>query len=108
MAHTDRDTARWMRCNHNNEPCIFDDIRALPWSLRRRIPVNAIHCEICDTLWSGENRPRYYTSTRGKSAWNRDERQVERGKARAAIRRCLNGHDDWDNLSIRYRRPYWD
>ena len=100
MAHTDRDTARWMRHNHANLPCPYDTVTY--W--RRRL----VYCEICDTLWSGENRPRWYTSTKGKPAWNQEQRQVERSNARHAIRRCLNGHDDWDNLSIRYRRPYWD
>lgn len=98
MAHTDRDIQRWMRFNHMDKPCPCDDANIAYW--RRRI----MYCEICDSLWSGQNRPRYYTGTDGKSAWNRDERRNERGRAKTAIRQCR----DWDTLSIKYRRPYWD
>jgi hypothetical protein len=100
MAHTDRDRQRWMRNHHGKHdaagPCTYESGRA--WSHGRTAPQ---YCELCDTLWDGV---RYYVSCAAYPAWCKEERRTEREKAKQAMRECR----DWDTLSIRYRRPYYD
>lgn len=111
MAHTDRDRDRWMRYHHENLPCPLNDREVLPF-VRGRLPVHAIHCEICDRLWTGKNRIRYYISTAGYPAWAKQQRKIERGKLRNQIQMARNGRIDWDDLPSGegklYRRPYYD
>ena len=103
MAHTDRDNERWHRRNHHRYLCpnayrvrrdahFIDGQPWYNWANRA--------CFECDH----EPPTKYWCSTDGKSPWNRDCRQAERSKAKRAVRECR----DWDNLSIKYRRPYWD
>ncbi len=94
MAHTDRDDERIARRNHHAYECP-NRWRSVWFGDRTRKP-----CLFCDK----EPAPRYYTGIDGKSAWNRDQRRDERGRAKTAMRRCR----DWDDLTITYRRPYWD
>ena len=101
MAHTDRDIDRWYRHNHGKDPAAGECTRVWSWN---RPPQ---YCETCDRIWSHEF-VRYYVSTDCKSEWNRACRREERGRARNALRRALNGHTDWDDLVINYRRPYFD
>lgn len=111
MAHTDRDDERWMRENHENLPCPYDNRDVLPF-VRGRLPVHAIHCEVCERLWYGRNRRRFSISTAAYSAWSKEQRRVERGKLRNQIIKARNGHIDWDDLPSGegklYRRPYFD
>lgn len=93
MARTDRDDDRWRRRNHHRNECP-NAWRSREWT---RLPQS---CLFCDT----EPAPYYWCSTDGKGSWNRDERQTERARAKHALRACR----DWDNLSIKYRRPWWD
>ena len=41
------------------------------------------------------------------SEWRRGCRREERARARNALQRARNGHLDWDDLTIGYRRPYY-
>lgn len=86
MAHTDRDNERWARRHHD---CPNN---GYPWH-------GIALCLVCEGY-----HPNYWCSTDGKSQWNKAERQAERGKAKQALRSCR----DYDSLSIKYRRPYWD
>lgn len=94
MAHTYRDDARIARRNHHRDEC------PNRWSLRQPKDRTEKPCLTC----SKEPVPRYYTGTNGKAAWNRDQRRDERGRAKTAIGQCR----DFDDLTITYRRPYWD
>lgn len=103
MAHTDRDDERWYRYNHGTyDECAYRPGRC--WSPVRLRPPQS--CDICDRIWMPPRH--YYTGTKGKNVWNRDQRKAERGHAKGLMQRARNGHVDWDNLSIAYRRPYWD
>lgn len=41
------------------------------------------------------------------SRYHKDSRRDERAEARNQMNRARNGHVDWDDLTIRYRRPYY-
>jgi hypothetical protein len=94
MAHTDRDDTRiyWRRHHRDECPNAWHRHVRGDWTTRR--------CDICKT----EVPRKYWCSTEGKSGWNRNERQAERSRAKRAVRECR----DYDDLSIKYRRPYWD
>lgn len=97
MARTDRDMARFDRRNHYANEC------PNRWEVRgwRTGDFSQVPC-----LWC-KNEPYVKWSwygTEGKNKWNKACRREERGRAKTAMRQCR----DWDNLSIKYRRPYWD
>lgn len=95
MARTDRDMARFERRNHYGNEC---PNRYREWRLRDGTEAPCLWCK---------NEPyvkwRWY-GIRGKAEWNKACRREERVRAKTAIRQCR----DWDALSIKYRRPYWD
>ena len=100
MAHTDRDDERWYRHNHGTyDECDYRPGRC--WSPARLRPPQS--CDVCDRIWMPPRRYRY-VGTEGKNEWNKDQRRAERGKVKQAMRECR----DWDDLSIKYHRPYWD
>lgn len=104
MAHTDRDDTRHFWKRHygrgfRDGDCTLRTIRVSGWSLRG-------WCW-CDTVHNGWTQP--YKYEQGKpSWWNKDCRREERAKARNQMNKARNGHTDWDDLTINYRRPwYW-
>lgn len=94
MAHTDRDNDRIYWRRHHRYEC------PNAWRRHVRGDWSTKSCDVCKT----EPPRKYWTSTEGKSGWNRNERQTERSHARRALRECR----DYDDLVIGYRRPYWD
>ena len=94
MAHTDRDNDRIFWSRHHGEEC------PNAWARRTTGDRTTRRCDICKT----EPPRKFWCSIGGKPAWNRNERQAERSSAKRALRECR----DYDNLTIRYRRPYWD
>jgi hypothetical protein len=103
MAHTDRDNERIARRNHWLGECP----NCYRYALREygkdwyRLGLMEQRCEVCMREPHRKNR---YVGTEGKNHWNREQRQAERGKAKQALRQCR----DYDDLSFRYHRPYWD
>lgn len=93
MAHTDRDDDRIFWRRHHSDECPNGWRRSRESRTERR-------CDVCKT----EPPRKYWCSTTGKPEWNRDHRQAERSQAKRALRECR----DYDDLTIRYRRPYWD
>ncbi|WP_396913360.1 hypothetical protein [Mycolicibacterium sp.] len=93
MAHTDRDDDRIFWRRHHRDEC------PNAWS-RPRHGGTMLPCETCKS----EPPRKYWCSTTGKPAWNRNERQVERSRAKRALRQCR----DYDTMTITYHRPYWD
>lgn len=87
MAHTDRDIERAYWQAHRAEKC---------WKNSYLEP-----CETCD------REPTYRLWAINDAEWRRDERRLERGRARTLMNRARNGHIDWDDLVIAYRRPYY-
>ena len=90
MAHTDRDDDRIYWRRHHRYECPNSwprHVRGV-WTTKR--------CDICKT----EPPRKCYTSTDGKSEWNRDHRQAERSHARRTLRECR----DYDDLTIKVGR----
>lgn len=94
MAHTDRDNDRVFWREHHRTEC------PNAWTKRHYGDWTTHSCDVCP------RRPhiKYWCSTEGKNHWNREQRQAERGKAKQALRQCR----DYDDLTISYRRPWWD
>ena len=90
MAHTDRDDENVFWANHRA------DCPANSW----RSPHA---CALCDF----QMPQRLKGMPINDSEWRRDERRLERGRARTLMQRARNGHIDWDDLVIAYRRPYY-
>lgn len=92
MAHTDRDDENvyWRKIHDADCPA---------W--RAGSPMA---CELCDF----RKPERLKGMPINDSEWRRDERRLERGRARTLMQRARSGHIDWDDLVIAYRRPwYW-
>lgn len=104
MAHTDRDDDQWFWKDHwDGEKCVrHQRVMVDGWSFRR-----TQHCW-CEKRPDAHMRLHPYREEWGLPAWwNKDCRREERAKARDQMNKARNGHIDWDDLTINYRRPWY-
>lgn len=101
MAHTDRDDVNVFWRDHR-QTCP----RRRAWRWQRGYGIvdqTPQSCEVCDL----RKPQRLKGMPIEDSAWRRDERRYERGRAHMLIRCAQRGNIDWDDLVIAYHRPYY-
>ena len=103
MAHTDRDDTKWFWKDHFRRPMRGGPRKCGLWSASFRVRG---HCW-CDHVHNGFTEP--YKFEQGIPSYlHKDERRAERAHARNLMNKARNGHIDWDDLTVSYRRPwYW-